>query len=65
MKPSQHTGLKEGGPESGRHTGPESNCHSQWGGGKSTILKLIEAEFKDDDTCFVVSTNPWAYDDQV
>ncbi len=50
----------------------EKNIHpltlsvqSPWGGGKSTILKLIEAEFKNDDTCFVVSTNPWAYDDQV
>ena len=41
------------------------SVQSPWGGGKSTILKLIEAEFKDDDTCFVVSTNPWAYDDQV
>jgi len=40
------------------------SVQSPWGGGKSTILKLIEAEFKDDDTCFVVSTNPWAYDDQ-
>lgn len=36
------------------------SVQSPWGGGKSTILKLIEAEFKDDDTCFVVSTNPWA-----
>lgn len=35
------------------------SVQSPWGGGKSTILKLIEAEFKDDDTCFVVSTNPW------
>lgn len=41
------------------------SVQSPWGGGKSTILKLIEAEFKDDNTCFVVSTNPWAYDDQV
>lgn len=41
------------------------SVQSPWGGGKSTILKLIEAEFKDDDTCFVVSTNPWSYDDQV
>lgn len=41
------------------------SVQSPWGGGKSTILKLIEAEFKDDDTCFVVSTNPWAYDDQL
>ncbi|WP_396130005.1 P-loop NTPase fold protein [Agromyces aerolatus] len=40
------------------------SVQSPWGGGKSTILKLIEAEFKDDDTCFVVTTNPWAYDDQ-
>lgn len=41
------------------------SVQSPWGGGKSTILKLIEAEFKDDCTCFVVSTNPWAYDDQI
>lgn len=40
------------------------SVQSPWGGGKSTVLKLIEAEFKDDETCFVVSTNPWAYDDQ-
>lgn len=40
------------------------SVQSPWGGGKSTILKLIEAEFVDDETCFVVSTNPWAYDDQ-
>lgn len=40
------------------------SVQSPWGGGKSTILKLIEAEFQDDDSCFVVSTNPWAYDDQ-
>lgn len=41
------------------------SVQSPWGGGKSTVLKLIEAEFVDDETCFVVSTNPWAYDDQV
>jgi len=40
------------------------SVQSPWGGGKSTVLKLIEAEFEDDETCFVVSTNPWAYDDQ-
>lgn len=40
------------------------SVQSPWGGGKSTILKLIEAAFKGDRTCFVVSTNPWAYDDQ-
>ncbi len=40
------------------------SVQSPWGGGKSTILKLIEAEFEGDSTCFVVSTNPWAYDDQ-
>lgn len=40
------------------------SVQSPWGGGKSTVLKLIEAEFKDDETCFVVATNPWAYDDQ-
>ncbi len=40
------------------------SVQSPWGGGKSTVLKLIEAEFENDETCFVVSTNPWAYDDQ-
>lgn len=40
------------------------SVQSPWGGGKSTVLKLIEAEFADDPTCFVVATNPWAYDDQ-
>lgn len=40
------------------------SVQSPWGGGKSTVLKLIEAEFRDDETCFIVSTNPWAYDDQ-
>ncbi|MGP5291991.1 KAP family P-loop NTPase fold protein [Brachybacterium tyrofermentans] len=39
------------------------SVQSPWGGGKSTILKLVEAEFEDDKSCFVVSTNPWAYDD--
>lgn len=47
-----------------RHIHPLTlSVQSPWGGGKSTILKLIEAEFEDDNTCFVVSTNPWAYDD--
>ncbi|MFF2622998.1 KAP family P-loop NTPase fold protein [Oerskovia jenensis] len=40
------------------------SVQSPWGGGKSTVLKLIETEFVGDPTCFVVSTNPWAYDDQ-
>lgn len=40
------------------------SVQSPWGGGKSTILKLIEAEFEGDATCLVVMTNPWAYDDQ-
>lgn len=40
------------------------SVQSPWGGGKSTVLKLIEAEFEDVETCFVVPTNPWAYDDQ-
>lgn len=40
------------------------SVQSPWGGGKSTILKLIEAAFKEDDKFLVVSTNPWAYDDQ-
>ena len=40
------------------------SVQSPWGGGKSTVLNLIEAAFRDDEACFVVSTNPWAYDDQ-
>lgn len=40
------------------------SVQSPWGGGKSTMLKLIDAAFENDETCFVVSTNPWAYDDQ-
>nr|WP_269940105.1 P-loop NTPase fold protein [Arthrobacter sp. HY1533] len=40
------------------------SVQSPWGGGKSTVLKLIEAEFMNDESCFVVLTNPWAYDDQ-
>lgn len=39
------------------------SVQSPWGGGKSTVLKLIDAAFKADETCIVVTTDPWAYDD--
>lgn len=37
--------------------------HSPWGGGKSTILGLLEAELRDG-AYVVVRTTPWEYDDQ-
>jgi KAP family P-loop domain len=36
--------------------------HAPWGGGKSTILGLLERELKS--PTIVVRTNPWEYDDQ-
>ncbi|HYN35683.1 MAG TPA: P-loop NTPase fold protein, partial [Actinomycetota bacterium] len=35
--------------------------HGPWGSGKSTVLKLLEAEFTD--KYVVVSTSPWEYED--
>lgn len=37
--------------------------HAKWGGGKSTVLNLIDAELADVDGVLVVGTNPWEYDD--
>ncbi len=37
--------------------------HAHWGGGKSTVLGLIESELKSDLSIAVVPTNPWQYDD--
>jgi hypothetical protein len=37
--------------------------HSPWGGGKSTILNLLEAQ--KDDRWVIVRTNPWEYEDQL
>lgn len=35
--------------------------HSPWGGGKSTVLNLLEARLGDN--CVVIRTDPWQYDD--
>lgn len=40
------------------------SVQSPWGGGKSTDLRLIAARFTKDQTCIVVTTNPWAQHDQ-
>jgi hypothetical protein len=37
--------------------------HGPWGGGKSTILGLLEAELRDG-AYVVVATTPWEYDDR-
>lgn len=39
--------------------------HAPWGGGKSTILGLLNAELESKFSFVVVPTNPWEYDDQV
>jgi hypothetical protein len=39
--------------------------HAKWGGGKSTVLRLIAAELASESSVVVVQTNPWAYDDQL
>jgi hypothetical protein len=36
--------------------------HSPWGGGKSTVLNLIEADLKTSGRCVVIRTDPWRYD---
>src|SRR4051812_47268404 len=37
--------------------------HSPWGGGKSTILNLLEAA--KDERWAIVRTSPWEYEDQL
>jgi len=37
--------------------------HGPWGGGKSTVLKLLAAELTDE-RYIVVTTNPWEYDNE-
>ena len=36
--------------------------HSPWGGGKSTVLNLLEAELAKDSRYVVIRTDPWQYD---
>lgn len=36
--------------------------HSPWGGGKSTVLNLLEAELVTNDRYVVIRTDPWQYD---
>jgi hypothetical protein len=36
---------------------------SGWGGGKSTLLRLIEDRLKDDERLLVVKVDPWEFDD--
>ena len=37
--------------------------HGPWGGGKSTVLGLVEESLGDDDRYLIVRTDPWEYDD--
>jgi len=37
--------------------------HARWGGGKSTVLKLIKTQLAATEGVLVVETNPWEYDD--
>lgn len=37
--------------------------HARWGGGKSTVLKLIAKGLANEGGVLVVETNPWEYDD--
>ncbi len=36
---------------------------SGWGGGKSTLLKLIEERLKDKERLLVVKVDPWEFED--
>lgn len=37
--------------------------HSPWGGGKSTVLNLLEVELAKGQRYVVIRTDPWQYDD--
>jgi hypothetical protein len=37
--------------------------HSPWGGGKSTLLRLLDSSLSGDTKYVVVTTDPWQYDD--
>jgi len=37
--------------------------HSPWGGGKSTVLLLVDDALLDDERYFVISVDPWTFDD--
>lgn len=37
--------------------------HSPWGGGKSTVLNLLEVELAKEQRYVVIRTDPWQYDD--
>ncbi len=37
--------------------------HARWGGGKSTVLRLLCTELEDQTKVVVVETSPWEYDD--
>jgi hypothetical protein len=37
--------------------------HSPWGGGKSTVLRLLDDELFDDKRYVVISVDPWTFDD--
>ena len=39
------------------------SVQSPWGGGKSTILELLNFRLKDQTRYIVIRTNPWEYDD--
>lgn len=39
--------------------------HSPWGGGKTTVLGLLQERLDRDATYVVVRTDPWEYDEQV
>ena len=38
--------------------------HSPWGGGKSTVLRLLHKRLADDNHYLVIEIDPWRFDDQ-
>jgi hypothetical protein len=48
-----------------KHVDPLAiGVHSPWGGGKSTLLNLLEAELAGKPGYVVIRTDPWQYDNQ-